>query len=444
MHNQIRKIEKVFPFRDKDRSIRSIVVLCAAIVLGLITAAIGTKFDLSAFLALVRLPGMVWKNIIESLMVLYVFASISLNIIDIVRSGKNVSFVLRYLLYTYIGNAFSAVLGVLIYFIFSAGFKDAPPVEFASGLLDPVFTGYADSIVQIFSRFVSPNFFQVLTTPNYSALVFYAVLFGLTINRLSFTGAESVLARCTLFFNSMVFDVALLIPTVVVGSLVYVEYSSRTIPITAITVSFILGWLLLAFVLWPLMYWFLNKSNPFKFLFMVQNSPIFAFATSSSIATIPISLQTIEAHMNVERHVRELLVPIGSILNVPGSVFYGTLASLITLKLYGDGPSFGNIMYVVIFGGVVFTGLSGVKGAAFKVAGSLVLSAGGENLLAGFVTVFLPLEFFMDSLRSALNSLADFFLIGTINNIESNVMLSMPSNLRAPIPPPISPRMDVL
>ncbi|KAL0239751.1 hypothetical protein GEMRC1_009859 [Eukaryota sp. GEM-RC1] len=406
-----RTAEKVFPFRDQDAAIRSVVILAVAILLGAVTSWVLTKWELSPdFLHLVELPGVVWSNIITSIIVFYILALIALNVIDVCRTGKNLNFTFRYLLYVYIGHTISAVLAVIVYFIFSSFYENPsfPSPDFAPA---PLFTGYIDALTAVVRNFVRPSFLSTLVNHNFASIIFFSILFGVTIHRLSYTGTESILARTTVFFNSFVFDVSLLIPSIVVFSLVFTAFAGHELSWGPLTYSFIVGWVLLAVVIYPAFYWILTKDNPFKFLFKIQNSPIFAFATRSSITTVPITLSTMEKEMNIDRHVRELLVPVSAVLNVPGSVFYGVLFSLISLKLFGDGPSFGNIVYLLLFGNLLFIGLSGAT-ASFGLTFSLI-SVMSPECAPGFLTMY-TLEFFMDAMRSALNSMADFFVIAAV------------------------------
>ncbi|KAL0215599.1 hypothetical protein P9112_007783 [Eukaryota sp. TZLM1-RC] len=429
-----RSVEKVFPFRDCDASVRSVVILLVSIILGIVTSLFIDKWDLpTGFIDIVSLPGTLWVNIISSIMVVFIFSLITLTIIDSVRSGNSFKFAFKYLVYVYSGHFISALLAILLFLLFQSSYEAPSIPDDLDSSLEPLFTNYVSSITNTVVNFFSPNLFFSITSQSYSTIITYAILFGLTLNRLGYTGAESSLARTNVFFNSLVFDVALVIPSVIVFSKVYSSFSTTVVPWDAVTISFILGWILLSFAIWPIIYFVFTRENPFKFLFRVQNAPIFAFATKSSITTVPISLTTVEKEIKVERYIRELLVPIGSVVNVPGSVFYGVLFSLISLKLFTeDGPSFGNFIYLLLFSPFVFTGLSG-PGSSLPITFSLV-SIINPLAAASLVLLFSPYEFFADSMRSALNTMADIFILKLVDNSDEST--TNPLAKQPNLPPP--------
>ncbi|KAL0227320.1 hypothetical protein P9112_014644 [Eukaryota sp. TZLM1-RC] len=429
-----RSVEKVFPFRDSDAAIRSVVILSLSIVLGIVTFLIVDSSDLpTGFIDIVALPGTLWVNIISSIMVVFIFSLVTLTIIDSVRSGSCFKFALKYLLYVYSGHLIAALLAIIIYLVFQASYE-APSNAGGSGVtFESLFDGYVSSITNTVVNFFSPNLFSAITSQHYATIIAYAILFGLTLHKLGYTGAESALTKSNVFFNSLVFDVALVIPSVVVFSKVYSSFSMNEFPLDTIMISFILGWVLLSFAIWPVFLYVSTKENPFKFLFNVQNAPIFAFATKSSITTVPITLTTVEKEMDVERYRRELLIPIGAVVNVPGSVFYGVLFSLISLKLFSeDGPSFGNFVYLLLFSPFVFAGLSG-PASSLPITFSLVFMMDPSSA-ASLVMLMIPYEFFADSMRTALNTMADIFMLKLLGNSENSAVHAVEKVPEVPAP----------
>ena len=85
----------------------------------------------------------------------------------------------------------------------------------------------------------------------------------------------------------------------------------------------------------PLILWLITRISPWKFFLAMKEALITAFSTSSSTATLPVSLRCITENLNVDKHIARFVLPVGAILNMDGTAMYEAMAALFVANLCG-------------------------------------------------------------------------------------------------------------
>ena len=91
-----------------------------------------------------------------------------------------------------------------------------------------------------------------------------------------------------------------------------------------------------------------GKSNPIHFLRNIRDAQLLAFSTTSSAAVMPLSLQTAEEELEVDKSISNFIIPIGATVNMDGTALYQTVTTLFIAQAYGLEMSLLNIIVVVI------------------------------------------------------------------------------------------------
>ncbi len=150
----------------------------------------------------------------------------------------------------------------------------------------------------------------------------------------------------------------------------------------------------------PLILYLVTGVTPWRFWLGAREALITAFATSSSSATLPVTLRCVERNLHVKRDVAGFVVPLGATVNMDGTALYEAAAALFVANLAGIDLSFGQ--QLVVF----FTAMLGAIGApgipsAGMVTMIVVLQSVGLPVEA--IAILLPIDRLLDTFRTTVN-----------------------------------------
>lgn len=156
-------------------------------------------------------------------------------------------------------------------------------------------------------------------------------------------------------------------------------------------------------IFYPVTLKLFSKQNIPSFWKAMLRPQIVALSTSSSLATLPVTLKTCEEDLGVSKETASFVVPLGATINMTGSAIYYTLVAMFFAQLYGIELSVAQYLAIAITATVGSIGQAGVPGPTLLVVAVLV-SAGipieGLPLLYALDRVF-------DMLRTLLNITGD-------------------------------------
>jgi Na+/H+-dicarboxylate symporter len=182
----------------------------------------------------------------------------------------------------------------------------------------------------------------------------------------------------------------------------------------------LLGLIFHAFVTLPLFLRFIGKVNPLAH-FKAMTAPLLtAFSTSSSSATLPLTLEAVEHNSGVSNKITSFVLPLGATVNMDGTALYECVAAMFIAQAYGIELSF--IQQAV----VVFTALLASIGAAgIPMAGlvmiTVILSAVGLPLEG--VGLILAVDRILDMCRTTVNVWSDSCGAAIIAKTEGELLL---------------------
>lgn len=167
--------------------------------------------------------------------------------------------------------------------------------------------------------------------------------------------------------------------------------------------------LLHGIVVLPLILYFTTGITPFKFWRGGREALITAFATSSSAATLPVTLRCAEQHLHVKRDVAGFVIPLGATMNMDGTALYEAIAALFIANLVGMELSLSQQMIVFLTAMLAAIGAPGIPSAGM-VTMAVVLQSVGLPVEA--IAILLPVDRILDTVRTMVNVEGD--LIGSL------------------------------
>ncbi len=158
------------------------------------------------------------------------------------------------------------------------------------------------------------------------------------------------------------------------------------------------------FVVYALLLFAFTKLNPFKFFKKYAPAMAFAFSTSSSNATIPVSIETLDEKIGVSRSLTSFTVPLGATINMDGTAIMQGVAVMFTAQAFGMELSGMDYLTVIATATLASIGTAGVPGVGLVML-SLVLSSVGLPIEA--IGIIMGVDRLVDMTRTAVNVTGD-------------------------------------
>ena len=159
----------------------------------------------------------------------------------------------------------------------------------------------------------------------------------------------------------------------------------------------------------PAMLFLLTRRNPFTILWHSQRSLWTAFSTSSSSATLPVTLDIVQNKLKVDPSIGTFVSTIGSSVNMDGTVLYEAMAALFVATLLGIHLSLAQQGMVMFMSSIAAIGAPGIPSAGMV---TLILVLQSVGLPAEAVALLLPIDRLLDTVRTMVNVEGD--IIGSV------------------------------
>jgi len=148
----------------------------------------------------------------------------------------------------------------------------------------------------------------------------------------------------------------------------------------------------------------IGKVSPFLFLKKMRTAILFAFSTASSNATIPVTLNTVEKRLGVDKSVASFTVPLGATINMDGTAIMQGVATVFIASVYMVDLTIGDYLTVVLTATLASIGTAGVPGVGLIML-TMVLTQVG--LPVEGVALIIGIDRLLDMMRTAVNITGD-------------------------------------
>jgi Na+/H+-dicarboxylate symporter len=268
------------------------------------------------------------------------------------------------------------------------------------------------SLGQTLIEIVPTNIFQSFNNNDMLAIIFFAVIFGFFITRISephreflkraFNSVFEVMMQITLFVIKFT-------PFGVFGIVAKVVADQDDLANLGARMGLYMGTVILALMIHflltlPLLVKLIGKARPFKHLENMSTPLLTAFSTSSSGATLPLTMKAVEQNSGVSNKISSFTLPLGATINMDGTALYECVAAIFIAQAYGVDLTV--IQQLII---IVTALLASIGAAAIPMAGlvmiTVILTAVGLPLEG--VGLILAVDRILDMFRTATNVWSD-------------------------------------
>jgi len=193
------------------------------------------------------------------------------------------------------------------------------------------------------------------------------------------------------------------------------DLSSELAKLGMYFITVMIGLLVHGFIVLPVIYFAVTRSNPFIFIFNMGSALITAFGTGSSSATLPVTINCIEEKNRVSQQIARFVLPIGAVINMDGTGLYEAVAAIFIAQLNGIQLNFGQVVTTAITATAASIGAAGIPQAGLV---TMVMVLETVGLPSEAVATILSVDWLLDRFRTAINVLGDSLGAGLVAHLS--------------------------
>ncbi|PHS53030.1 MAG: dicarboxylate/amino acid:cation symporter [Lutibacter sp.] len=269
-----------------------------------------------------------------------------------------------------------------------------------------------ESFGQTLINIIPTNVIQAMAENKMLSVIFFAILVGLFITNISkkhkklyikiFNGGFELMMKITEFVIKFTpFGVFGIVAFQVAQQKDLMEVAGR---LGLYMVAVILALIVHSCITLPLILKLVGKINPLSHIKAMSVPLLTAFSTSSSSATLPLTMEAVEHKAGASNKITSFVLPLGATINMDGTALYECIAAIFIAQAYGIDLSFGEQIIVVITALLASIGAAGIPMAGLVMI-TVILSA--VNLPLEGVGLILAVDRILDMFRTAVNVWSD-------------------------------------
>jgi Na+/H+-dicarboxylate symporter len=195
------------------------------------------------------------------------------------------------------------------------------------------------------------------------------------------------------------------------------------VPLGSYCVTIVTGIGIHALITLPLILLLFGRMRPLVFFRGYREALAVAFTTTSSSATLPISMKCAERNLGVPNHTASFVLPLGSTVNMDGTALYEAVAVMFFAQLYGMEMTLQSQVLIAVTATVAAIGAAGIPSAGLV---TMFIVCAAVDINPAAIALIIPVDHVLDMFRTATNVEGDG--IGAVviarsegENLEANV-----------------------
>ncbi|EAR64923.1 hypothetical protein B14911_19580 [Bacillus sp. NRRL B-14911] len=348
--------------------------------------------------------GKIFLNLINMLVVPIVFFSITLGTAGLGDPKKLGRIGLKTISYFLATTCMALIIGIAFAYIFqpgTVGTFDTTGAEFQAEEAPPV----SDTLLNI----IPTNPIKAFTEGNMLQIITFSVFIGFALTMLG-EKTRGVLKLFDQGNELMMYLVNLIMRFAPYGTFGLIVSAVGTQGVDAIkAMGLYMGVVLAALIVHTLVtygssVYFLAKRNPFEFFKGFAPAMSVAFSTSSSNATLPVSMNVAQKNLKVPESVSSFVQPLGATINMDGTAIMQGVATIFIAQVYGLDLTFTQLVTVVLTAVLASIGTAGVPGVGLIMLAMVLQSV---NLPVEGIALIIGIDRLLDMTRTAVNITGD-------------------------------------
>lgn len=379
--------------------------------------------------------GVIFVNLLKLIAVPLVFASLVKGVAslsDISRlsriGGKTIAFYLS-------STVIAVTIGLLIVNLANPGANfDRDTIELSTGSQEGASAKItaAQGVkergpLQFVVELIPTNIFESASNnSNMLQIIFFAILFGIAMVMLPkdktvyvkgfFDGINDIILQIVdLIMMAAPYGVFALLAGLIVD---FGASATLFIALAKYSLTVIIGLLIMIFLVYPLILRIFTKMKYKDFFRGIMPAQMLAFSTSSSAATLPVTMERCEDHLGVSEEVSSFVLPLGATINMDGTSLYQAVAAVFIAQVFGIELDLSQQLTIVLTATLASIGAAAVPGAGMVM---LVIVLGAINIPVEGLALIFGVDRILDMLRTVVNVTGDATVATVVASTEGEL-----------------------
>ncbi|EMY70383.1 dicarboxylate/amino acid:cation symporter [Leptospira vanthielii] len=392
--------------------IQILVSLLLGLILGILlnpeTGLVST-LTLKPYLLWMKLPGDIFLNLLQMIMIPLVIVSIALGVSSL-RNLKDLwNLGSKTLLYFIFTTIISVSIGISLALIIKPGNHiQTQSVEISTNNSDAKLNQNLESVPETIANIIPKNLVIVWSKQQMLSVVFFGMILGIFFLTSRESGA-ALKAFCHSLESFCLWVVATamkLAPLAVLGLMSYAMVQigfSLLFGLVSYIGTVILG-LFCILVFYSVLILIFTGKNPLRFLNQVREIPLLGFSTSSSSSVLPYSLKLAKEKLKLKETVADFVLPLGATINMDGTALYQAIATVFLSQVYQVNLSSLDLFLLVGTVTAASIGTAATPGVGLVILASILYTF---HIPIEGITILFGVDRFLDMCRTSVNLTGD-------------------------------------
>ena len=407
-------------------------------ILGVLFGILASKMDWIEFTSYWIKPwGTIFVNLLKLIAVPLVFASLIKGVASLSDISKLSRIGVKTIVIYLISTVISVIIGLILVNSVKPGYgfdkdsvtKTEQVEESTSEKIADAESVKEEGPLQFLIDIVPTNIFESASNNrNMLQVIFFAILFGISMVMLPdekishvkgfFEGINDIILQIVdLIMISAPYGVFALLAGLVVD---FGASAELFIALAKYSVTVIVGLLAMIFTVYPLILKIFTKIKYFDFFKGISPAQMLAFSTSSSAATLPVTMDRCEQHIGVSEEVSSFVLPLGATINMDGTSLYQAVAAVFIAQAFGIDLDVGQQLTIVLTATLASIGAAAVPGAGMVM---LVIVLGAIGVPSQGLALIFGVDRLLDMLRTVVNVTGDATVATIVASTEGQLRL---------------------
>ena len=319
----------------------------------------------------------------------------------------------------------TTALAITIGLFFGTVLAPGVGVELAGTAPRPV--AAAPGLVERLINIIPDNPIRALADGDVLSIIFFAILFGIGILVAGDKGrpvgeAITSAADVMLQITHMVMELAPFGVFALIAWVAGTQGAATLLNIFTLTVAVYVACVVHMVVVYGGLIKFVLRLPLIRFFRGILDAQAVAFSTSSSSATLPVTLSCVSDNLGVKRAVASSVLPLGATINMDGTALYLGIVALFAAQVFGLDLSFADYLMIGLTATLASVGAAGIPSASLFLLATVlqVIDLGPEEtaLIVGFI---FPFDRILDMARTAVNVTGDAAVAVAVGKFEGQL-----------------------